>query len=647
MSNQNSYDPYEELPSPKIELLHEMLSLPNIFDYRTTFTPPGIDQSCRSSLDSLSKSLTFSEQFSLENFEYGLDIYQCQRAPSPDIFGTTLPSTNLRLQDKKLLILAEPKAFYRDRYYCETDKTKNRAQRFIRAEDNQLKYEYPTVKIPKKWCDPTRQIYIRVTSVTIKSEHVPYHCIHPYEIDTEDKNVIKDPEHNSLYFPINEKEFITGEKSRKKMTQNDLKEYGPLRLFSSYEPDRQLVLNSTTAKYKITTYQLKKSQFIFTVAERHDNILLPIPILHTSAESQIMLDKGNNRRGDSSMNYSNDKSNSAIKCIPQKGDWQGGDEVLIIMSKPIKRKDYTICFDFDLFGTQIINEITHIDTKIILFRTPPCPILPGDENMKVSVVIKKNNIVLSSTDFYYVTPMKATIQLCAQCQSYMNDNRISNKRRYERVEFDSGQSLVSQMQHLSIGEENMRSNTQTSSDEKTDKFDKYLNQLQVALEKFVRTNDPSRLFRRTRILLSKCNESSPPLHDAIQRGHIQIALSLIEQVLDMNPSQGLLEKENENGETPLLIAAKCNQWKLIEPILKNRCDLAKQKDKDGNNLLHLLANSNEDESAEIIKNIFKILPDRIKTNLLKEKNKKNQRPLDIAQSHGDSSSSELLIENEK
>ncbi|CAF5004742.1 unnamed protein product [Rotaria sp. Silwood1] len=115
----------------------------------------------------------------------------------------------------------------------------------------------------------------------------------------------------------------------------------------------------------------------------------------------------------------------------------------------------------------------------------------------------------------------------------------------------------------------------------------------------------------------------------------------------MNPSQGLLEKENENGETPLLIAAKCNQWKLIEPILKNRCDLAKQKDKDGNNLLHLLANSNEDESAEIIKNIFKILPDRIKTNLLKEKNKKNQRPLDIAQSHGDSSSSELLIENEK
>ncbi|CAF3351755.1 unnamed protein product [Rotaria sp. Silwood1] len=646
MSNQNSYDPYEELPSPKIELLHEMLSLPNIFDYRTTFTPPGIDQSCRSSLDSLSKSLTFSEQFSLENFEYGLDIYQCQRAPSPDIFGTTLPSTNLRLQDKKLLILAEPKAFYRDRYYCETDKTKNRAQRFIRAEDNQLKYEYPTVKIPKKWCDPTRQIYIRVTSVTIKSEHVPYHCIHPYEIDTEDKNVIKDPEHNSLYFPINEKEFITGEKNRRKMIQNDLKEYGPFRLFSSNEPDTQCVLDSQDAKHKIVVYQLWKSQFIFTIAERHDNVSLPIPIPHTTAESQIIVDEVTDARN-SSMHSSKGNSNNLIKCIPQKGDWQGGDEVLIIMSKPIKRKGCTICFDFELFGTQIVNDITYIDKKVIVFRTPPCPVLPGDENMKVSIVIKENNIVLSSIDFYYVTPMKATIQLCAQCQSYMNDNRISNKRRYERVEFDSGQRLVSQMEQLSIEEKTIQSQVPISSDEKTDKFDKYLNQLQVALEKFVRTNDPSRLFRRTRILLSKCNESSPPLHDAIQRGHIQIALSLIEQVLDMNPSQGLLEKENENGETPLLIAAKCNQWKLIEPILKNRCDLAKQKDKDGNNLLHLLANSNEDESAEIIKNIFKILPDRIKTNLLKEKNKKNQRPLDIAQSHGDSSSSELLIENEK
>jgi hypothetical protein len=29
---------------------------------------------------------------------------------------------------------------------------------------------------------------------------------------------------------------------------------------------------------------------------------------------------------------------NTIKCIPQKGEWQGGDEVLIIMPGPIKRK---------------------------------------------------------------------------------------------------------------------------------------------------------------------------------------------------------------------------------------------------------------------------------------------------------------------
>ncbi|CAF1156832.1 unnamed protein product [Rotaria sordida] len=127
----------------------------------------------------------------------------------------------------------------------------------------------------------------------------------------------------------------------------------------------------------------------------------------------------------------------------------------------------------------------------------------------------------------------------------------------------------------------------------------------------------------------------------------KIALSLIEQVLDMNSSQGLLEKENENGETPLLIAAKCNQWKLIEVILKNRSDLVEQKDKNDNNLLHLLANLNEDEGAETIGNIFKILSNDTKQILLIGKNKLSQTPLEIAQSHGNPFSCELLIENEK
>jgi hypothetical protein len=91
---------------------------------------------------------------------------------------------------------------------------------------------------------------------------------------------------------------------------------------------------------------------------------------------------------------------------------------------------------------------------------------------------------------------------------------------------------------------------------------------------------------------------------------------------------------------------KLNQWKLIESILKNRSDFAKQEDKNGNNLFHLLANLNEDKGVDTIENISKILPDALKINLLKQKNKTNQKPMDIAQSHNNTSSLELLIDIE-
>ena len=40
------------------------------------------------------------------------------------------------------------------------------------------------------------------------------------------------------------------------------------------------------------------------------------------------------------MNSAIDKKANIVKCIPQKGDWAGGDEVVIIMSEPIKRKGF-------------------------------------------------------------------------------------------------------------------------------------------------------------------------------------------------------------------------------------------------------------------------------------------------------------------
>jgi hypothetical protein len=81
----------------------------------------------------------------------------------------------------------------------------------------------------------------------------------------------------------------------------------------------------------------------------------------------------------------------------------------------------------------------------------------------------------------------------------------------------------------------------------------------------------------------------------------------------------------------LLLSAKLNQWILIEALLKKRFELSDKTDKYGNNILHLLANVSDDKADETIKNVLAILPDDIRTKLLKKKNKDNQIPMDIAQ----------------
>ncbi|CAF4638186.1 unnamed protein product, partial [Rotaria sp. Silwood2] len=164
MSNESVYDPNEELPSPSIEVLNQMLN--------KISTPTGVDASYHYSLGSPLESKTLSKTFPFENHQNSFNTNKYQRTSSFYNLGTTLPSSNdfeatfvktnarsllsntnircnttLEPEDEKLLIIAEPKAFYRDRYSCEVDPTKSRAQRFIRAEDNQLKYEYPTVKV--------------------------------------------------------------------------------------------------------------------------------------------------------------------------------------------------------------------------------------------------------------------------------------------------------------------------------------------------------------------------------------------------------------------------------------------------------------------------------------------------------------------
>ena len=61
---------------------------------------------------------------------------------------------------EKLRIIAQPKAFYRERYCSETDPSKNRAQRFIRADDERSKHEYPTVQVrsPRQHATPKENL---------------------------------------------------------------------------------------------------------------------------------------------------------------------------------------------------------------------------------------------------------------------------------------------------------------------------------------------------------------------------------------------------------------------------------------------------------------------------------------------------------
>lgn len=63
-----------------------------------------------------------------------------------------------------------------------------------------------------KWRDPNRSIYIRVSLVTSFSDTAPAVCIHPYAIDTQENDVLRDLTNNSLYFPLSKEDIVTGEK---------------------------------------------------------------------------------------------------------------------------------------------------------------------------------------------------------------------------------------------------------------------------------------------------------------------------------------------------------------------------------------------------------------------------------------------------
>jgi ankyrin repeat protein len=150
------------------------------------------------------------------------------------------------------------------------------------------------------------------------------------------------------------------------------------------------------------------------------------------------------------------------------------------------------------------------------------------------------------------------------------------------------------------------------------------------------------LLRRTRLLLSQCDDNPPPLHEGIEQGHISLALLVIEQVASLGRPNGVLEKRNEQGETVLLVGARCKAWEVVEMIAKKRSDLVTDKDMDGNNVLHILASVNEDAGAQTIEKLFAIIPQSTQISLLSEQNKAGETAAESAQRQGNTRCSELL-----
>ena len=118
----------------------------------------------------------------------------------------------------------------------------------------------------------------------------------------------------------------------------------------------QNIQNPQDARQTIRLYQLWKSQLVFTIAELQDNNSVSVPILQTSVVSQIMIDI--TARGQRKffiliihksyfslflapvISVSNGTTANRIKCVPQKGDWQGGNEVVMIMPNLVRQKGF-------------------------------------------------------------------------------------------------------------------------------------------------------------------------------------------------------------------------------------------------------------------------------------------------------------------
>ncbi|CAF4749190.1 unnamed protein product, partial [Rotaria sp. Silwood2] len=114
----------------------------------------------------------------------------------------------------------------------------------------------------------------------------------------------------------------------RKLTQHELRNYGPLYLLNKDVRDIQRTSNSHDARKLMNVYQLGRSQLVFSIAELVSDRLLPVIYDATSAYSKIM----------TAIKTTTTDDKSFVRCVPQKGNWLGGDEILMVIPKLNKRK---------------------------------------------------------------------------------------------------------------------------------------------------------------------------------------------------------------------------------------------------------------------------------------------------------------------
>jgi hypothetical protein len=115
-----------------------------------------------------------------------------------------------------------------------------------------------------------------------------------------------------------------------------LRNYGQLRLLNKDERDIQRLDDITDARKLIDLYQLGKSQLVFSLAELVNKNPLPVIYDATSVFSNIMTAI--------TPTSATNEEDSSIRCVPKKGYWHGGDEILMYIPKIDKRKSNLLFF---------------------------------------------------------------------------------------------------------------------------------------------------------------------------------------------------------------------------------------------------------------------------------------------------------------